>query len=268
MQNIFAKKSLGQHFLNSKSVLDKIIAAANIKPGETILEIGPGKRILTDALIEKGARVIAVEKDSRISALGDWQKDQQHLEGQLTFINEDILDFNVTPFLGEDRQYAIVANIPYYITGAILQKFLEDEPRPNRMILLVQKEVADRIVANDAAGNKESILSISVKAFGLPKIIDKVPRGSFSPPPNVDSAILSISNISDAKFIKENIDIKKFFTLVRAGFAHKRKLLKRNLEDVAPQDKIEDAWNKLALPKNLRAEELNINKWFELAKIL
>ena len=250
-----AKKSLGQHFLNSRHVLEQIITAADLKKGETVLEIGPGTGILTEALLAAGANVVAVEKDARASALLNAKFKDEITRSQLTLVMGDILDPAIfqssnLPFFaprelvatkgrqssifptslhalrfasgtelrraGNLKSFALVANIPYYITGAILQKFLEESPRPNRMVLLVQKEVADRIVAIDG---KESILSISVKAFGIPKIVARVPRGAFTPPPTVDSAILSITSISDDHFTKREVDVKKFFELVRAGFA-------------------------------------------------
>jgi 16S rRNA (adenine1518-N6/adenine1519-N6)-dimethyltransferase len=263
---LFAKKSLGQHFLNSKHVLEQIITAANIKEGEVILEIGPGTGFLTRALLNAKAKVIAVEKDERAFTMLNQDFFKEVQSGQLTLIQGDVLDgqiFNIQSLIF-NSPYALVANIPYYITGAILEKFLENEPRPNRMILLVQKEVADRIIARDG---KESILSVSVKAFGTPKLIAKVPPGAFTPAPSVDSAILSIENISDNKFHLENgkeIEIKRFFKIIRAGFAHKRKFLKRNLEEVMEKEKINEIWLKLGLDEKVRAEDLKINQWFDI----
>jgi 16S rRNA (adenine1518-N6/adenine1519-N6)-dimethyltransferase len=155
----------------------------------------------------------------------------------------------------------LVANIPYYITGAILEKFLEHGPRPTRMVLLVQKEVAERICARDG---KESILSISVKAFGTPHIIAKVPPGAFTPPPTVDSAILSIEHISNIAFTSKNLDVKRFFSIVKAGFAHKRKLLARNLEDVLSKEEIGAIWEKAGFDKNVRAEDLKVEEWLKI----
>jgi 16S rRNA (adenine1518-N6/adenine1519-N6)-dimethyltransferase len=264
---ITAKKSLGQHFLNSPSALGKIIDAAKIKAGETVLEIGPGTGILTKALLEKGARVIAVEKDARAIELLSDKFVEESSAGMFSLVEEDVLDY-IPP-----KSYSIVANIPYYITGAILQKFLEKEPRPGRMVLLVQKEVAERIVAGrDGPGGrsksggtgKESILSISVKAFGAPKIIARVPRGAFSPPPSVDSAILSIENISDLKFKISGISPRDFFGLIHAGFAHKRKFLRRNLEKKIGKKTLEKTWSRLGLDPNARAEDISLETWFEI----
>jgi len=159
----------------------------------------------------------------------------------------------------------IVANIPYYITGAILEKFLEHGPRPSSMTLLLQKEVAERIVAKDG---KESLLSISVKAFGTPRIVSKVPRGSFVPAPKVDSAILKIEDISDARFKEAGIKPEAFFRVVRAGFAHKRKILMKNLGSVADNKKLSQIWNELGLDKKIRAENALVESWFEIVKKL
>ncbi len=276
---LFAKKSLGQHFLNSKHVLEQIISAADIQKGEQVLEIGPGTGILTRALIIAGANVVAVEKDQR--AVGMLEQDffNEIKSGTLKIISGDVLDENIlsksglaspaTDGIEAQQNYALVANIPYYITGAILEKFLEHEPRPNRMILLVQKEVAERIVAHD---KKESILSISVKAFGTPKIIAKVPPGAFTPPPTVDSAILSISDISGKLFSANSVknvdmprDIAKFFKIVKAGFAHKRKFVSRNLEAVLNKSEIEAVWEKFGLDSKLRAEDMTVEQWVNIS---
>ena len=274
MKTIYAKKSLGQHFLNSPSVLAKIIDASNILPNETVLEIGPGTGILTKKLIEGGAHVIAIEKDNRAYAFLKEIMVREIEEGKLNLILGDILEFDtktLKSLRATEGNYAIVANIPYYITGAILRKFLENSPRPNRMILLVQKEVATRMVARD---KKESLLSISVKAFGTPRIVDIVPKGAFVPPPNVDSAIIAIENISDAHFCEKpkDVAISSFFAVLHAGFAHKRKILIRNLEDVAKNDptstldknKITEIWKSLGLDEKIRAEDLSIDQWLNI----
>ena len=278
---LIPKKSLGQHFLNSRHVLDQIISAANIRKGEKVLEIGPGTGILTAALLEAGAEVIAVEKDYRSIDILKTRFTTEIADSRLDIIHGDILDpaliKNVADKHGSagsrskanrslpSSSYCIVANIPYYITGAILEKFLENDPRPERMVLLVQKEVADRIVAHD---DKESVLSISVKAFGTPKLIAKVPRGAFTPPPNVDSAILAIENISTTKFGSGSPDTERFFRVVKSGFAHKRKYLIRNLESVSSADILAQVWQKTGLDQKIRPEDLAIEKWLEISDLL
>ena len=259
---MFAKKSLGQHFLNSKHVLEQIIVAGKIQKDENILEIGPGTGVLTEALLSAGARVLAIEKDIRAYELLKEKFATEIFSGRLVLILGDVLE-QESSVSSLNSNYALIANIPYYITGAILEKFLEHEPRPNRMVLLVQKEVAERIVARpeqSTGKSKESVLSISVKVFGDPKIIAKVPPGAFTPPPTVDSAILSIENISNSS----NIDTKQFFKIVKAGFAHKRKFLKRNLEKVLTVEKINETWIRLALDEKVRAEDLSPKDWINL----
>ena len=267
-----AKKSLGQHFLNSPHVLAQIIEAAKLKPGEPVLEIGPGTGVLTKSLLETDAKVVAVEKDSRALSMLEQRFANEVKDGRLSVKEGDILTVDrSTLVVGdknsplEDGKYALVANIPYYITGAILETFLETAPRPNRMVLLVQKEVADRICARDA---KESILSVSVKAFGTPKLIANVPRGAFTPPPTVESAILAIENITAAPFLEKGLEIRLFFRLLKAGFAHKRKFLKRNLETVVEPAAIDAAWQKLGLDQKVRAEDLTPKQWFDIASVI
>jgi len=269
--NLRPKKSLGQHFLNSEHVLEQIVSAARIRKGETVLEIGPGTGVLTSALLQAGANVVAVEKDDRAYEIlrskkqGEWSKESD----KLVLIHGDILKLDMSSILHTSSSilpasYAMVANIPYYITGAILERFLEHEPQPGRMVLLVQKEVAERIVARPPHG-KESILSISVKAFGTPRIIAQVPRGAFTPAPKVDSAILAIDNISDRRFGGGGIDVKRFFDIVRAGFAHKRKYLMRNLEPVIGKERVFQIWTELKLDEKIRAEDITVDQWFEIA---
>lgn len=257
------KKSLGQHFLNSRSVLDKIVAAAKIKEDDTVLEIGPGTGVLTRELLGAGAKVVAVEKDDRVIELLKRDFFEFIRNGRLQIIHGDILELDPVSYIS--TPYSIVANIPYYITGAILQKFLENEPRPEKMILLVQKEVAERIVARNG---KESVLSISVKAFGTPRIISRVPRGAFTPPPKVDSAILEVSEISDERFAESGVNIDRFFQIVKVGFAHKRKFLIRNLESIINPETSRNIWIKSGLNETVRAEDLKTIRWFNLCAAL
>ncbi len=270
MPTITAKKSLGQHFLNSPHALAEIVSAADIKKGEVVLEIGPGTGVLTAALIQAGAHVIAIEKDARAVAVLKGRFSNEIGSGKLILIEGDVLDESIIQRLEQEgalteKRFSLVANIPYYITGAILQRFLEGQPRPDRMVLLVQREVAERIVARDG---KESILSISVKAFGVPKIVARVPRGAFTPPPTVDSAIISIRAVSADAFNDSADDIRHFFTIVRAGFSHKRKFARRNLESAAALADIAAVWTALGLDEKARAEDISFQTWIEISKSL
>lgn len=250
---IFAKKSLGQHFLKSEKALNTIVETAHIVVDETVLEIGPGTGVLTERLLAAGARVIAVEKDDQLSLML-----KEKFGEKIELIHADILE--IEPPEGE---YKLVANIPYNITGAILEKFLSAERQPSHMVLLVQKEVAERIVARD---NKESILSISVKAYGIPRYVERVLAGSFVPAPTVDSAIISIEGISKAFF--SNFREKAFFTLLQAGFQSKRKKLSSNLAKIYPKERVLEAFQALNLDENTRAEDVAVEIWQEIARIL
>lgn len=271
-RNPHAKKSLGQNFLTSTSALQKIAGAGEVGPGDTVLEIGPGKGALTELLLDAGAHIIAVEKDRRMIPLLEERFSEATEDGHLTLINDDILDPALLRTLADthelvDGSFKLIANIPYYITGAIFEQFLEHGPRPSRMVLLVQKEVAERIVARKG---KESILSISVKVFGTPTLIAKVPRGSFTPAPSVDSAILCVSNISNKNFDMDALTHEKFFSLLRAGFHSKRKKLVGNIAEIAGRSKTEVALilGNLGLDVHIRAEDLSVFDWIRLTEKL
>lgn len=242
---------LGQHFLNNTMYAKKLADAANITPEDIVVEIGPGKGALTKILLATGARVIAVEKDEALAALLRETFAREIDATQLELIEGDVRDF-VPP----ERKYVLAANIPYYITGEIIRQFLTASHQPRTMALLVQKEVAERIVARNG---KESILSLSVKAYGTPTIAAKVSRGNFSPPPSVDSAILVIEQISKQFF--DTISEEQFFSVVRAGFASKRKLLKNNLGARFQVQGVRDAFPACELSEQIRAEDIPLNKW-------
>lgn len=249
---MYKKKSLGQHFLRSPHHLKLIADAAQIQPGETVLEIGPGEGVLTSELLARGARVIAVEKDRRLVPLL-----RERFAGQtLEVVEADALEFDTAKL--KTKNYKLVGNIPYYITGALFKKFLSNSRQPSRLVFLIQKEVAQRI----ARSKKESILSLSVKAYGTPRLVAKVPRGAFAPPPKVDSALLLVEDISRKNF-KNKKHEQRFFELVRAGFAHKRKFLAKNLEPVLGKE-YSRALEAAGVPKNARAEDLTLPQWLKL----
>ncbi|MDP3996576.1 MAG: 16S rRNA (adenine(1518)-N(6)/adenine(1519)-N(6))-dimethyltransferase RsmA [bacterium] len=265
-ERLFPRKSLGQHFLKDRNILKKIVDAAELSPEDAVLEVGPGEGTLTELLLEKAGRVIAVEKDARlIPKLGEKFK-QEIDNGHLILLNKDILelDFNDLCSMLHVPCYKIVANLPYYITGQFLRKFLSTEKQPEMMVVLLQKEVAKRIVGQGATSTKsdrpkkESLLSISVKAYGNPIYIDTVKAGSFSPPPKVDSAILKIENISKKNF--EKISEEKFFEILKKGFSSKRKLLSSNLGIKA------DIFVSCGIEVKSRAEDVSLEKWKKLTE--
>ena len=245
-----------------------MVHAAHIAQGETVLEIGPGKGVLTKGLLKAGAKVIAVEKDPRSIEYMKENFGGEIAAGNLKLIEADILEISPKELGLEKENYAVAANIPYYITGEILRKFLTANDHPSRMVLLVQKEVAKRIVAADG---KESILSISVKAYGEPKYIVTVPKRSFRPVPSVDSAVIFIDKISREFFIggqndKQNIDEKLFFDVVKAGFAHKRKVLKGNLTKILPVQALDKLWIDKNWLLGARAENFSLEHWRDIVK--
>lgn len=260
-----AKKSLGQNFLKSEEALRTMCIAGELTAKDIVLEIGPGKGALTEKLLDKCKKVIAVEKDRDLVKFLEEKFEDKIKIKKLEIIQDDILEFNPVDYGLKESEYKIIANIPYNITGSIIRKFLSGVIQPCTMVLLVQKEVATRIVARD---NKESILSLSVKAYGDPKYIMKVGKRFFSPSPKVDSAIVAITNISKSTFKKDTNLENKFFEVVKAGFAHKRKLLKKNLEVVTSSNTIRDMFEDLEINDNARAEDVPFHLWTQMANYL
>ena len=264
--NMKEKKSLGQNFLTSQSVIDKIIKIANLDLKDIVLEIGPGKGILTQTLLgtEIGVvgKVISVEKDITLIPFLQEKFSEEIRMGKLILVYDDILDFDFQKYGLESGNYKIVANIPYYITGRFLRKILSSEIQPSKMVLLIQKEVAERI----AKDKKESLLSISVKAYGKPKYIQTVKAGNFNPAPKVDSAIFEISNISKKIFYQTNE--KKFFEIIKVGFSHKRKFLIGNLGIFAKKEKLQSAFRQAGISDTARAEDVALEQWKTLAQNL
>jgi 16S rRNA (adenine1518-N6/adenine1519-N6)-dimethyltransferase len=262
---MYAKKSLGQNFLQSKAALQKIIVAGSVSPGDFILEIGPGKGALTEYLLATGAKVFAVETDFEMVKILEEKFDVQIKNGQLVLIRDDILKFNLNSIKEfAAGKYKLIANIPYYITGEIIRKFLSENNYPEKIVLLVQKEVADRIIARDG---KESILSIATKVYCKPKFIETVKAGSFVPAPKVDSAIVLFDSISKNIFIENKIDENTFFEVLKTGFAHKRKKLFSNLKEKFKFNE-EEISATVNLDKNIRAEKLNLDDWLKLVVII
>ena len=263
---MYKKKSLSQHFLRSKVALAKIVEAARLSPDDTVFEIGPGEGALTELLLQKTGRVVAVEKDDRLMPVLKAKFAKEIASGKFELVHADILNYELGIMPARlyrsggnyESRYKVVANIPYYITGALIRRFLESDIRPSMMVLLLQKEVVKRIVASDG---RESILSISVKVYGTPKYIGTVKAGAFSPPPKVDSAIIAIENISKDVFdtlachLRENDIERRFFVLLKKGFAHPRKLLSSNLCITAEQLRA------CGIAEKARAENLSLENW-------
>jgi len=261
---------LGQHFLTSTAIASAVAAAGSVMEHDEVLEIGPGRGILTEALLKKGARVTAVEKDPAMIEILKREFAREIKNKTLVLHEQDIRDLLKAKSLHLQDPYKVIANIPYYITGELIRLFLTAEKQPAVIAFLVQKEVAERIVGNS---KKESILSLSVKVFGTPRYVKTVKRGSFSPAPSVDSAILSITDISRKNFtpiygcsaeeLREREKI--FFKVVKAGFAQKRKTLAGNLKRVFGERAL-GAMKKLNIPEKIRAEDVPLPQWLSLAE--
>lgn len=246
-----------------------MLQAGEVSTTDTVLEVGPGKGVLTEKLLEKAGKVIVVEKDQRLIPFLTEKFALEIKKGKLEIIEADILDLEIEKIISE-KSFKLIANIPYYITGQFLRKFLEGQNQPERIVIMVQKEIADRITARDG---KENLLSLSVKAYGTPKKIMKVDKENFSPAPKVDSAILAITDISK-KFFTEmdstsspQANEQRFFDILHAGFAHKRKILISNLKSVTGQNLV-GVFQTLQIPEKARAEDLNLIDWLKLTQIL
>ena len=250
------KKSLGQNFLKSEKIAEEIVSAGEVGSDDIVLEVGPGKGILTEKLLEKAKKVIAVEKDEELVEFLKEKFAENVKNGKLELVSEDILKFNPNSYNLQSNSYKLIANIPYYITSHLLRTFLESDCQPSLMVLMVQKEVAERIVAKGNLARRrggESILSVSVKAYGRVEIIRNVPAGYFSPAPKVDSAVIKISDISKNFF--QDIDEKKFFETVKKGFSQKRKMLINNLKAQ------KDDFTACNIGEKARAENLSLEQW-------
>lgn len=246
------KKSLGQNFLMHQRIAERIALTAQLTSDDIVLEIGPGTGMLTRELLKYARRVVAVEADGELCALLRTVFANEIADGRLELIHQDIRAFAINTL---PPGYQLVANIPYYLTGEIIRLFLEAAVQPRALTLLVQKEVAERI----ARAKKESILSLSVKAYGVPRYEFTVPRGAFRPAPNVDSAVLSIRSISRVNFSSPEEE-QRFFRILHAGFAHKRKFLARNMESAG--------LSSAGVPEKARAEDLSFSTWLSLARTL
>jgi 16S rRNA (adenine1518-N6/adenine1519-N6)-dimethyltransferase len=251
---------LGQHLLTNASIARAVGEAAGVGEGDAVLEIGPGRGMLTRELLALGARVIAVEKDPGMVAAMREIFPEEIASRRLVLIEGDAREERPDAVFPKGR-YKVAANIPYYITGELLRECLSAGNQPSDAAFLVQKEVAERI----ARSKKESILSLSVKAYGAPKYVRTVAKGNFNPPPSVDSAILAVRDISREHF--KTVSEKIFFKTVKAGFAQKRKTLGGNLKKAFGERGV-SALAAAGIAANTRAEDVPLQEWLALAEAL
>lgn len=254
-----AKKSLGQNFLKSKRAIATMIGVSEITPNDIVIEIGPGKGAITGPLLDTGANIIAFELDQRMIEFLE-EKFTSHIrEGKLKLYHQDILEADIKN-ITNGKSYKVVANIPYYITNLILRRFLSSDHQPSMMALLVQKEVAERVVSRDG---KESILSLSVKLYGTPQLVMKVGRQYFSPIPRVDSAILAITNINRNNIPNSEFE-RMYFEVIKTAFAQKRKQAIKNLQSLAPKERFEGIFKSLKIETKVRAEDISFDQWLQI----
>jgi 16S rRNA (adenine1518-N6/adenine1519-N6)-dimethyltransferase len=261
------KKRLGQHFLIDEAVLDRILSAAELSHGDIVVEIGPGLGILTEGLAKRGAKVIAVELDSKLVAL---LKKRLATFPDVKIIHADILKVTPRQLLQDNltaselvRGYKVIANLPYYITSPVLRHFLEAQPRPLEMVVMIQKEVGEAIAATPG---KMSLLSVKTQFYSKPAIISYVPAASFYPPPKVDSAILHLDVYSQPPI--EVSDVASFFDIVMHGFSAPRKQLRNSLAHSLemPPSQVASLLEKAGIEAKRRAETLSLEEWRELWK--
>ena len=259
------RKSLGQHFLVDKTVLRSILSAADLRPHDTVVEVGPGRGVLTKALAKRVARLIAVELDPALAHM---------LTGQLlhcpnvTVLCGNILDLPpeemLAPKLPDQAaavDYKVVANLPYYITSPVLRHFLEAATKPSSMVVMVQREVGDAIVA---APGRMSLLSVRTQFYSSPQIILRVSSESFYPPPRVESVVLRLD--VHARPALDPHDIPSFFDVVTMGFCAPRKQLRNalSLATAAPAGTIELLLQQAGIDPTRRAETLSLHEWMDV----
>jgi 16S rRNA (adenine1518-N6/adenine1519-N6)-dimethyltransferase len=258
---ILPRKSLGQNFLHDPGALEKIVASAELTPDDTVLEIGPGTGALTEYLAEAARRVICVEVDERLKPILD---DQLAPYPNVWVIYQDILTINVTALIRPDP-YVVVANLPYYITTPIISQLLETDHKPRRMVLTVQLEVAERMIARPGDMN---LLAVGVQYFGRVNIINRLKPATFWPRPNVDSAVVRIDVYDQPPVAVPSEQL--FFKVARAGFGQKRKQLKNSLgAGLGMRTEAAAALLQQAgIDPRRRAETLSLEEWSALTRAL
>jgi len=251
-------KSLGQHWLQDRQVLGRIADEAELKRTDTVLEIGPGLGTLTSELLRRAGRVVAVEFDSELARKLPAQFPGTNLE----VVNADILKFDLSTLPAD---YKVVANIPYYITSKIIQMLMTATNRPSIVVLLVQKEVAERLAAKPG---DMSILGVSAQVYADVKLGDIVKAKLFTPPPKVDSQVVILETRRQSFF--ESINEQDYFHVVKAGFSAKRKMLRSSLSGGLKLSKTEAEiiLGKAGIDPNSRAETLSLDDWVRLTRIV
>ena len=256
------KKSLGQNFLIDNQALDQIVRAAEVTADDVVLEIGPGLGSLTQHLAAVAKRVIAVEIDANLIPL---LKAQVADRSNVEIVQGDILDLDPADLLQGATTYKVVANIPYYITSAIIRHLLEASIKPSLMVLTIQNEVAERIVAQP---DDMSLLAVSVQFYGSPRIVTNIQAGAFYPAPNVDSAVVRIVLDARPRYPVNSVDT--FFSVVKAGFSQKRKQIHNSLVGGLgkSREEVDQLLQEASIDPKRRAETLTLDEWTRLANLV
>ena len=262
------KKSLGQHFLKDRSVPPRIVEGAGVEAGDYIVEVGPGLGVLTEEIAarldpERGGRLVAVEVDSSLLPV---LQERFGSNPHVSFVHGDVLD--VPPQeLARGREYKVVANLPYYITSAVLRHFLEAEEKPLSLTVMVQREVAERMSARPP---EMSLLAVAVQFYGKPKVLFRVPPGAFKPPPKVDSAVVRIDVYGRGERPIAVEDEGHFFRVVRAGFGQKRKQLGNTLATGLDLHKevVTKCLLEAGIEPSRRAETVSLEEWGRVTAVL
>jgi 16S rRNA (adenine1518-N6/adenine1519-N6)-dimethyltransferase len=255
------KKRLGQHFLVDEAILNTILVAAELSPADIVIEIGPGLGVLTAELARRAGKVIAVELDTRLASL---LKRKLASLPNVNVINADILKVSPSQLLERKSDYKVVANLPYYITSPILRHFVEASPKPSLMVVMVQKEVGEAIVAGPG---EMSLLAVSLQVYSKPKIVSYVPSQSFYPPPKVDSAIVRFDLLPQPAV--KVADINGFFQVVKCGFSSPRKQLHNSLAQGMGEKPAEVSLllERAGIESQRRAETLSLDEWARLYEV-
>lgn len=273
--NLKPKKGFGQNFLVARNPLDQIVKSAEIGVDDAIIEIGPGLGVLTQELAVRAKLVLAIEPDyNLVEYLRKYFKNQKNVK----IIHQDALTYDLELMIND---YKVVSNLPYNITSPVIRKFLEAENRPSEMVLMVQKEVAERLTAKPGSADR-GILTVMIELFGEANIINTVPRSNFYPVPSVDSAIIKIQtakcnpsrqngeaeaeNQNENVKLKKNLDTKSLMKFVKIGFSQKRRQIHHPLSSNLhlPTDKIKDILKSVNIDPILRAEDLTVDEWIRL----
>lgn len=257
--DILPRKSLGQNFLHDPNMLDKIVSIADLTKNDLVLEVGPGTGLLTERIAQVAKELTSIEVDERLQPVLA-EIVAQH--PNLTVRYQDILTLDVNK-LYEGKPYIVVANLPYYITSAIIRHLLESDHRPSRLVLTMQMEVAERMIAKP---DDMSILSVSVQFFGRPQVAARLKPSVFWPRPEVDSAVVRIDTYDQPQV--DVPDTKTFFRVVRAGFGQKRKQLKNALSSGLSLDaeKSNALFDAAKIDSRRRAETLTLEEWASLTR--